>query len=67
MAVGLSEDVDKKGKILVIVRDTRGAFSDKSGRAWSRKEFFPLRRLLNFSLFQHRGKKHGILGYVQFH
>ena len=31
--VGLLEDVDAKGKILVIVRDTKGAFSDKSGRA----------------------------------
>ena len=31
--VGLLEDVDAKGKILGIVGDTRGAFSDKSGRA----------------------------------
>ena len=31
--MGLLEDVDAKGKILVIVRDTKGAFSDKSGRA----------------------------------
>lgn len=31
--VGLLEDVDAKGKILGIVGDTKGAFSDKSGRA----------------------------------
>ena len=62
MAVGLSEDVDTKDKILVIVGDTRGVFSDKSGRALSRKESFPLRRLQSSSLFQHLGKKHEISG-----
>jgi hypothetical protein len=32
MAMGLSKDIDTNGKILVIVGDTRGAFSDRSGR-----------------------------------